>query len=167
MWKIKISILFLILFNSSILISQNVNSKSYDMLLSSLLSHEANEISVWDAKSIESVVFIDSRERAEFEVSHIPSAIWVGYENPKFEKLAGVNKNIPLIIYCSVGYRSEKIALQLEEKGFKKVYNLYGGIFEWINQGNKVVNDKGKPTAKVHAYNRLWGMWLNKGEKVY
>ncbi len=147
--------------------SQKVNSKTYDMLLSSLLSHEAEEIDIWDAKKMDSAIFIDSRKQAEYEVSHIPKAVWVGYENPNLESLEKLDKETPLIIYCSVGYRSEKISLQLEKKGFKKVYNLYGGIFEWVNQGNEVVDNEGKTTDKVHAYNLLWGVWLTNGEKVY
>lgn len=50
--------------------------------------------------------------------------------------------------------------------GFKNVSNLYGGIFEWVNQAHEIVNDSGK-TDSVHAYNRFWGMWLQKGKKVY
>lgn len=69
-------------------------------------------------------------------------------------------------MYCSIGYRSEKIAKKLLENGYDNVSNLYGGIFEWANQGNKVYNDYGE-TTKVHAFSRLWSVWLNKGEKVY
>ncbi|RYF52680.1 MAG: rhodanese-like domain-containing protein, partial [Cytophagaceae bacterium] len=35
------------------------------------------------------------------------------------------------------------------------------------NQGNPVVDSTGKPTRRVHAYSRTWGIWLNRGEKVY
>ena len=41
---------------------------------------------------------------------------------------------------------------------------FYGSIVEWVNQGNTVVNDTGEKTLKVHAYNKKWGIWLNKGE---
>ncbi|MBI1194042.1 MAG: rhodanese-like domain-containing protein, partial [Bacteroidetes bacterium] len=43
----------------------------------------------------------------------------------------------------------------------------YGGIFEWVNAGNSVVDPSGKPTERVHAYNRTWGLFLERGEKVY
>lgn len=147
--------------------AQEVNSRAYNLTLYTLLSHEAKEIGISEAKQKEDAVFIDSREKEEYEVSRIPNARWVGFENPKLDHLQDLKKDTPLIIYCSVGYRSEKIALQLEEKGFTTVYNLYGGIFEWVNQGNTIVNSKCEETEKVHAYNRIWGVWLNKGEKVY
>lgn len=44
---------------------------------------------------------------------------------------------------------------------------MVGGIFEWKNQNNIVVDNSGAETQKVHAYGKTWGMWLNKGEKVY
>ncbi|MDF9798803.1 hypothetical protein OKW21_004066 [Catalinimonas alkaloidigena] len=44
---------------------------------------------------------------------------------------------------------------------------MYGGIFEWVNQGQDVVDSSGQPTEKVHAYDRVWGIWLKQGEKVY
>jgi 3-mercaptopyruvate sulfurtransferase SseA len=66
-----------------------------------------------------------------------------------------------------VGYRSEKISEKLKQAGFKDVSNLYGGIFEWVNQGNPVVDENGKITDNIHAYSKTWGVWLNKGVKVY
>ena len=47
------------------------------------------------------------------------------------------------------------------------VSNLYGGIFEWVNQENPVIDTTGNETKNIHAYNKTWGVWLNKGNKVY
>ena len=146
---------------------QEVNSKAYDLMLKGLLSHSVNEVDVKTVTEKKNVVFVDSREKSEFEVSHIEGAIWVGYENPKLKNLKDVPKESEIVVYCSVGYRSEKIAEQLGQKGFKNVSNLYGGIFEWKNQGMPVVNSDNQSTEEVHAYNKVWGLWLNKGKKVY
>ena len=70
-------------------------------------------------------------------------------------------------MYCSSGVRSEDVAEQLKEAGFENVFNLYGGIFEWKNKDNPVVNSKDKETPKVHAFSKEWGVWLHKGKKVY
>ncbi|KPQ09558.1 MAG: Rhodanese-related sulfurtransferase, partial [Algoriphagus marincola HL-49] len=64
-----------------------------------------------------------------------------------------------------VGARSQDIGKKLVQKGFS-VVNLYGGIFQWVNDELPVYDSLGQ-TKKVHAYNRAWGVWLNKGEKVY
>jgi len=71
------------------------------------------------------------------------------------------------VVYCSVGVRSEIIAHRIIEKGYTNVYNLYGGIFEWKNNGFQVMDTLGNTTEKVHTYNKEWSKWLTKGEKVY
>lgn len=143
-----------------------VESKAYDKMLNKLLDHSVNELSVLEVKKINHPVFLDAREKDEYNVSHIKNARWVGYEDFDASRLKGVQKSDTIVIYCSVGYRSEKITEKLNALGFQHVYNLYGGIFEWVNQDNPVYNDKGK-TPKVHGYSRAWGVWLNEGEKVY
>ena len=112
------------------------------------------------------VVLLDSREPGEFEVSHIKGARNVGYDDFDMSALKDIPKDTEIVIYCSVGYRSEKIGEKLLDEGFTNVSNLYGGIFNWVNEGNQVVDGNGA-TPKVHAYNKKWGQWLEKGEKVY
>ncbi len=164
--KKTILIIFALLF-SRIGLAQ-ITSSLYDKMLKGLLDHTAREIGVSKAVDMKDTAqFVDAREKAEFNVSHINGACWVGYEDFDMSRLSDLDKNRPVIVYCSVGYRSEQIALKLENAGFSDVYNLYGGIFEWKNQGHAVVDTSGKPTEKVHAYSRVWGIWLDKGDKVY
>ena len=148
--RVTISILLMALFFSSN--AQEVGSKAYDIMLQGLLSHS---------------VFVDARERKEFDVSHIKGAIFVGYDSLDLSAMKKVNKNKEVIVYCSVGYRSEKVSEKLEEMGFKNISNLYGGIFEWKNQDQPIVTSESKPTEEIHAFSRVWGIWLNKGTKVY
>lgn len=147
--------------------SQTVTSRAYDMMLSTLLSHSVNEVSVNEIDSTKNLVFLDAREKAEYDVSHIPGAIWIGYEDFDTSRLQGLDKNDQIIVYCSVGYRSEKITEKIEKQGFKNTSNLYGGIFEWVNQKRPVENLNDTVTQKVHAYDHIWGIWLTNGEKVY
>lgn len=144
-----------------------VESKSYGLLLKTLLSHSVPEVSAKELhKMKEEVIILDAREPSEFAVSHIENAIAIGYENADTTLFDQLPKDKKIVVYCSVGYRSEKIAERLQSEGFKDVSNLYGGIFEWKNAGYDVVNDSGK-TNNVHAFNKKWGIWLNRGNKVY
>lgn len=113
------------------------------------------------------VLFLDTREREEFQVSHIRNAIWVGYKDFHLKRIAGIPRHTPLIVYCSVGYRSEQIGEKLLQAGFTDVRNLYGSIFEWVNQGHPVYKTPTQATNRVHAYSRIWGHWLTRGTKVY
>jgi rhodanese-related sulfurtransferase len=115
----------------------------------------------------EKLIILDAREINEYKVSHIKNSIYAGYD--KFNKncVSGVDKNATIVVYCSVGYRSEKIAEKIKKMGYKEVYNLYGGIFKWINSGFPVVDAHQNETLNIHPYNERWGKWLNKGIKKY
>ncbi len=161
------TILPLILIALTHTLTAQVNDSLYNLTLRNLLAHSVNEISVREAQQQTGVLFLDARERAEFDVSHIKNAANVGYQNFDNTCLQSVPKDQRIIVYCSVGYRSEKVAEKIKAAGYTQVFNLYGGIFEWVNEGNTVYDNAGKPTAKVHAYNHTWGIWLKKGEKVF
>lgn len=144
-----------------------VKSPAYSAMLKTLLSHSVPEIQVQEAaRDSANILFLDAREPKESAVSHIRNAIAVGYDNFDLKKLPEIQKDRRIVVYCSVGYRSEKVAEQLLAAGYKNVSNLYGGIFEWVNQGNPVFNNKSQ-TQEVHAYSRAWGIWLEKGKKIY
>lgn len=150
--------------------SQAVESDEYDHMLEKLLKSDVPEVDVEEAYDLflySDVVFIDTREKREYDVSHIDGAIWVGYNNFKLSRLDGIDKDTKIIAYCSVGLRSENITRKLMKKGFTDVSNLYGSIFEWVNQEKEIVDDHGLSTEEVHPYNEKWGKWLTEGEKVY
>ncbi len=113
----------------------------------------------------EDIVLLDARERDEFEVSHITGAKHIGFKKFNREILDSIPKNSHIVVYCSIGYRSEKIGEKLQDLGYQNVSNLYGSIFEWVNQGLPVVDPKGNPTNKIHTYNKSWSRWVE-GEQV-
>jgi len=106
-------------------------------------------------------IILDAREPGEFAVSHIEGAINCGYDRFDLSLFDGLDKTRPVVVYCSIGYRSEKIALKLKKAGFTQVFNLYGSIFEWVNRGLPVVDGSGETTPRIHTYNRSWGRWVN------
>lgn len=126
-------------------------------------------IQVADAISQDNVLFLDTRKIEEFEISQIKDAIWVGYDQFDAKKihLSIPNYNSQIIVYCSIGVRSEDIGEKLLEIGYTNVKNLYGGIFRWKNQGYPIYDTNGTETEKIHAFDKHWGKLLTKGEKVY
>jgi rhodanese-related sulfurtransferase len=144
-----------------------VNNKAFELMLNNLLDHSVTEIMVPEALKLkQQAVFLDARAFEEYQVSHIADAQWVGYDDFDLKRVSQVAKDQPIVVYCSVGYRSEKVSEKLIAAGYLEVVNLYGGIFEWKNQGHTLVDALGT-TEKVHAYNRTWGFWLKRGQKVY
>ncbi|WP_411893393.1 rhodanese-like domain-containing protein [Winogradskyella sp. A2] len=114
-------------------------------------------------------LILDAREINEFKVSHIKDAIYVGYDDFNIEKTKSLlhDENIMIVVYCSIGVRSEDIAEKLKKEGYRNVYNLFGGIFEWKNNNFTVYNSDDKATEDVHAFSKEWSQWLLKGNKIY
>lgn len=116
----------------------------------------------------EEYVILDTRAREEYDVSHLPNAIWVGYKGELQQAVIdSLPKDRPLLLYCSIGYRSERVGEKLLAQGFTQVYNLYGGLFDWANHGQPIVNAQNQPTDTVHTYSRGWSKWLFRGVKVW
>ncbi len=143
-----------------------VENAKFDKELKKLLSHSVKEILPKDIDSKDAILFLDSRELQEYQTSHIMNALYVGYNDFDLKRMDSVPKGKKIVVYCSVGYRSEKIAEKLKKAGFKDVSNLYGGIFEWVNNEKPVYNANGK-TDSVHAFDKTWSKWLLKGKKIY
>lgn len=113
----------------------------------------------------ENIVLLDTRAKAEFDVSHLKNAIWIGYDNFKKENVKQLDKNTEIVVYCSIGVRSEQIGERLKNMGFKNIQNLYGGIFDWVNRGYPIYRNN-QQTQNVHPYDKFWGKFLELGNKV-
>ena len=140
-----------------------VKDAAFDKTITGLLDFEVTAISVSDLQKMKEVLLLDAREEEEFAVSHIPGAVHIGYNHWSKEAVKNINMEKKIVVYCSVGNRSEKIGKKLKDLGFENVYNLYGSIFEWANQGLPLESSDGSKTNKIHTYNKNWSKWvLNK-----
>ena len=141
-----------------------VANPAFDKKLQSLLRFSAPLMGVKELHQrmpSENWLLLDAREWEEYEVSHIPGAQFAGYNKFKLEQWGDIPKDQPIAVYCSVGYRSEKISKKLKDAGFLQVFNLYGSIFEWANQGYPLENNAGQSTLEVHTYNKDWSRWVD------
>jgi rhodanese-related sulfurtransferase len=115
------------------------------------------QLASWLASDLPPPVLIDARKPEEYAVSHLPGA----HHLPTLAAVqqSTVSAEAAIVVYCSVGYRSARLAQQLQDAGYTHAMNLEGSIFEWHNQGQPLVVD-GEPTNSIHSYNRTWGMLL-------
>ncbi len=120
-----------------------------------------------DQSKLKGVVLLDTRSKAEFDVSHIQGATFIDYDSFNPADVQGLDRHANIVVYCAVGYRSERIGEKLLEMGFYNVRNLYGGIVQWSNVDKPVINKKDLPTDSVHTGTREWSVWLTRGIKVY
>ncbi len=165
-FKLKAVFFLLLIFSIS-----NINAQNdIDAILSKYNDGSIPYVSTEELRMFQlnnEVVILDSRESEEFKVSHLQNSICVGYDHFSDKALKDFKKDQLIVVYCSVGVRSENIAKKLKQAGFTNVKNLYGGIFQWKNKDFPVIDSTGNTTQRVHAYSRHWGKYLHKAEKVY
>ncbi|MGB5490604.1 MAG: rhodanese-related sulfurtransferase [Woeseiaceae bacterium] len=83
------------------------------------------------------VLLVDTRNHYEHEVGTFPGAIDPGNDSfrefPEFAKmLAESSKERPLAMFCTGGIRCEKATALMLELGFREVYQLQGGILNYL-----------------------------------
>lgn len=120
-------------------------------------------LETWLAESgqAERPLLLDVREPEEYDVSHLRDAVPALTKKQALKALDGSSPDQPVVLYCSVGYRSSEMADYLAKKGFRKVYNLEGSIFAWANEGRPVFRGD-EQVQTVHPYDRIWGKLLKK-----
>jgi rhodanese-related sulfurtransferase len=83
-------------------------------------------------KSTNDAVVLDVRTPEEVEDGYIKGAVNVNFRSSDFkEGISKLDKNKTYFVYCAAGGRSSKTADLMVEMGFKKVYNLDGGLDAW------------------------------------
>lgn len=92
----------------------------------------------WE-KSLQSAdrpLVIDTRNDYEYSLGHFEGAINPNIEEftefPQYLEKSDIPKDKKIFIYCTGGIRCEKAILDMEEKGFKDVYQLEGGIINYL-----------------------------------
>ena len=104
-------------------------------------------------------LLIDARSLPEYRVSHLKGARRAENASQAIEALADTRKDRPIVVYCSVGYRSAALAQELARRGYTRVANLEGSIFEWANKGYPVYRGSDRVRV-VHPYDSSWGTLL-------
>ena len=102
--------------------------------------NQMNSDELLDFIEINSAILVDVRTHDEYNSGYIENSLNIDYLSNDFsENVEKLDKNIPIVLYCRSGKRSSLSANKLSELGFKEIYNLEGGILEWIELGNSVV----------------------------
>jgi rhodanese-related sulfurtransferase len=141
----------------------------FSNLLEKIYPDDIPTLSIMEFKTLKKEKFylLDTRGKEEFSVSHLKHAREVGYLWFDMRDVYDIPKDAIVIMYCAIGNRSSRIAERLMKAGYKNVYVLYGGIFEWVNEGNPVYTQKDIQTSQIHGYTKEWSIWLEKGSKVF
>ncbi len=114
---------------------------------------EINKISVDEfAKVIEdkNVQLVDVRTPEEYAEGHIKNFVNINFKKRTFPDYINViDKEKPVAIYCRSANRSGKAALIMQALGFKKIYDLDGGIKAWKAAGKELSTENNSANQKV------------------
>ena len=73
----------------------------------------------------------------EIESTDFIAEDWQNIE--KYKENLPEDKSTPIAVYCRSGRMSESAAQQLESLGYKKIYDLKGGMNAWKESGKKII----------------------------
>jgi rhodanese-related sulfurtransferase len=97
-------------------------------------------------------VLVDVREPREVEVSIIPGAI----PKQEFEENRNLYAGRPVVVYCTIGWRSGLYASRLRREGADAL-NLVGGVLGWAHAGEDFFDGE-DATRSLHVYGPTWNL---------
>jgi sulfur-carrier protein adenylyltransferase/sulfurtransferase len=100
-------------------------------------------------------VFVDVRERDEWDEGHIPGAMHIPRGNLESRVEAAVDdRSRRVVLYCASGNRSAFAAKTLEELGYEDVVSLAGGYTDWKRNGFPTQLPRGLGEEQRRRYSR-------------
>lgn len=114
--------------------------------VTSCLKNQVEVVQVLDVSKYEKkmtqpdVQIVDVRTPEEFAEGHLENAINIDITADDFDsKIAALDKEKPVMVYCKAGGRSAKASSRLNELGFKNISDLEGGIINWNSENKPIV----------------------------
>jgi len=88
------------------------------------------------------IQILDVRTAGEFKNGHIKNALLANWNNKEefSDRVAYIDKEKPVFIYCLAGFRSASAAQWMRKNGYKKVVELDGGFNAW-KMNNKPIEE--------------------------
>lgn len=116
------------------------------LFLASCINQKQEGVVVADTATFEknmkeqNAQLVDVRTPAEFSDGHLKEATNIDILQPNFkEKVSGLDKEKPVLVYCKMGGRSSKAASILKDMGFTTIVDLDGGFQAWESADKEVV----------------------------
>ncbi len=84
---------------------------------------------------------LDVRSSTEFDIiGHIPGFVQINVYDKEFENkmLSSFDKEKPILVTCFSGHRSSDAVTKLTQLGFVRIYELRGGLINWMGKGYKL-----------------------------
>lgn len=119
------------------IVADGLNDETFDVTNKGVHLKAADFNAILDD---ENTILVDMRNHYESEIGHFKGAIKPDVDTFRDslpiieEELSEHKENKNLVMYCTGGIRCEKASAYFKHKGFQKVYQLEGGIIEYVRQ---------------------------------
>ena len=89
------------------------------------------------------LVLIDVRTQSEYELGHIPGAVWIPRGRVEFEVAEKIrDAETEIIVYCKTGSRAALVLKALRAQGYQNVA-AHQGFKTWADAGQPFANELG------------------------
>ena len=119
------------------ILADGLNDKTFDVTKKGIHLNAADFNKLMKKKDS---IILDMRNHYESEIGHFKNAICPNVDTFRDsldvieDKLKDHKEDRNLLMYCTGGIRCEKASAYFMHKGFKNVYQLEGGIIEYVRQ---------------------------------
>lgn len=141
------------------IVADGLNDKSFDVTKKGI---HVNAKKFNELLNDKNTICVDMRNHYESEIGHFKGAITPDVDTFRDsldiieEKLKEHKEDKNLLMYCTGGIRCEKASAYYKYKGFKNVYQLEGGIIEYVRQ-TKTENIENKFIGKNFVFDHRRG----------
>jgi len=80
--------------------------------------------------------------QGSYTEAHISGSVFLPFDESFADEIKKMSGEKTYVLICPTGGRSHRAAELMAENGFTKVFNLKGGVTDWIRHGFKVVKNK-------------------------
>lgn len=101
---------------------------------------------------------VDVRSAGEFAINHIPGAINTDFSKPEGkQQLLQLHAAQPVFLYAINNNRTQQAAQLLQQAGFTQIFQLQGGIANWIGSGKPYYSSVPNQLSKAAYQQALQG----------
>ncbi|WP_456378566.1 rhodanese-like domain-containing protein [Lutibacter sp.] len=141
--KMPFKILLLLVTFSIIQISCDTNKKSKEITNNSINQNKQGIVYLLTPNEFleqsKGNIVVDIRTPYEFKRGHIKGAVNINYYDRNFtNNFAKFKKDQPIFLYCRSGNRTSSATKKLAKLGFLKIYDLKGGVQNWLRNNNQI-----------------------------
>lgn len=109
------------------------------------------------------VVVVDTRNDYEYEYGHFEGAVDLGIKKFKdfpaaFEDRYGQDKDRTYVFFCTGGIRCEKAVPWANERGFKNVFQIEGGIIKYLEHHKHAGESQSRWKGNCFVFDQRWAI---------